>query len=340
MTRTILVAGGYGLVGSHIARHLRRIMPDARLIIAGRNPDKAADLVSELGNAHALALETTDPAKALRSAGTLDAIIAALQDPHDRLLSYALTNGIAHLSITRAVLDMAGFVAQMAHAELKAPVVPTAHWQAGILTLTALDLARRFKTVDSIALSALFDMADPIGPMTVEDAGHFFGKALVMKDNLWTWVDPDAEVTSITIDGETFDARPMSTLDTMSLRPATNAANISFHLGIANSRGARAGGTASHDMQIVMTGTDADGKTITRTRLVSDPRGQAQLTATGAALAAQRAIGADGKPAPKPGLHMPETILDPEAYTARLQSEFGILIEDDALQPSSAFPPA
>jgi len=328
MTKTILIAGGYGLVGSHIARHLRRIMPDAHLIIAGRNPDKAAELVSELGNAEALAVETTDPDKALDSAGKLDAMIAALQDPHDKLLGYALANGIAHLSITRAVLDMAGFVAHAAHADLKAPVIPTAHWQAGILTLTALDLASQFKSVESIAMSALFDMTDPIGPMTVEDAGHFFGKALVMKDGLWTWVDPDAEVTPITIDGETFDARPMSTLDTMSLRPATGAADISFHLGIANSRGTRAGGAASHDMQIVMTGTDASGRSMTRTRLVSDPRGQAQLTATGAALAVQRAIGGDGQPAPRPGLHMPETILAPAAYTDRLTTEFGITIED------------
>jgi NAD(P)-dependent dehydrogenase (short-subunit alcohol dehydrogenase family) len=328
MSKTILVAGGYGLVGSHIARHLRRIMPDARLIIAGRNPDKAADIVSELGNADALGLETTDPVAALESVGKIDALIAALQDPHDKMLTHAINNGIAHLSITRSVLDMSGFVGHLAHANLTAPVVPTAHWQAGILSLTALDLASQFKTVDSIALSALFDMTDPIGPMTVEDAGHFFGKALLVRDNLWTWVDPDAEVTSITIDGETFDARPMSNLDTMSLRSATNAADITFHLGIANSRGTRAGGAASHDMQIIMKGTDANGSAITRTRLVSDPRGQAQLTATGAALAVQRAIGGDGKPAPTATLHMPETLLDAAGYTARLQSEFGILVQD------------
>ena len=40
MTKTILIAGGYGLVGSHIARHIRRLMPDARLLIAGRSPDR------------------------------------------------------------------------------------------------------------------------------------------------------------------------------------------------------------------------------------------------------------------------------------------------------------
>jgi len=328
MTKTILVAGGYGLVGGHIARHLRRIMPEAHLIIAGRNPEKASDLVSELGNAEALALETTDPEKALASVGKIDALIAALQDPQDRMLKYAANNGVAHLSITRSVLDMAAFVGQLAHADLSAPVIPTAHWQAGILTLTALDLAAQFETVDSIAMSALFDMTDPVGPMTVEDAGHFFGKALIAKDNQWTWVDPDTEVASLTIDGETFDARPMSTLDTISLRTATGARAVSFHLGIANSRGTRAGNAASHDMQIVMHGTSKTGQPMAVSRLVSDPRGQAQLTATGAALAVQRAIGGDGQAAPTARLHMPETVFDPAAYTSRLKAEFGIEVED------------
>ncbi len=328
MPKTILVAGGYGLVGSHIARMLRQLMPDATLIIAGRHPEKATDLLAELGNATALGLETTDPVSALEGTGKIDAIIAALQDPHDKVLTYAITNGIAHLSITRSVLDMAALLSHAAHADLTAPVVPTAHWQAGILTLAALDLANQFASVSRISMSALFDMADPIGPMTTEDAGHFFGKALVMRDSQWTWVDPDAEEANVTIDGETFAAKPMSVLDTTSLRAATGAANIAFHLGFGTSRGTRAGGPASHDMQIVMDGLDQSGAPMIRTRLVSDPRGQALLTATGAALAVQRAIGGDGKPAPKAGLHMPETILDATAVTQRLQSEFGITISD------------
>jgi len=330
MSKTILIAGGYGLVGSHIARHLRRLMPDAELIIAGRNPDKAADLVTELGNARALGLETAQPEESLAGTGKVDALIAALQDPEDRMLTYALRNGIAHLSITRSVMDMAGFVAHVAHAQPTAPVVPTAHWQAGIQTLAAVDLAAGFAMVDTIALSALFDMADPIGPMTVEDAGHFFGKALLMRDGHWTWVDPDEEATSITIGAETFDARPMSNLDTVSLRSATGARNVTFHLGMGTSRGTHAGGAASHDMKILIHGQNAAGKDMRRTRIVSDPRGQAQLTATGAALAVQRTVGGDGAPAPAGGLHMPETILDASTVMHRLQAEFGIVVEDQS----------
>lgn len=335
MTKTILIAGGYGVVGSQIARHLRTLMPTANLILAGRNPDKATELVTELGpNTSAVALETTSPDATLSELTDLDAIVCALQDPQDKLLKHALNNGIAHLSITRSVTDMAGLAAHIAHAQPTAPIVPIAHWQAGILTLAALDLAAGFKEVSSIKMSALFDMADPIGPMTMEDAGHFFGKALIVRDDSWTWIDPDDEAAPATIDAETFDARPMSVLDTTSLRAATGAADISFHLGMGTSRGTRAGKAASHDMKIAITGTSTDGQTVTRTRLVSDPRGQAQLTATGAALATCRAINDDGgdgnTPAPAPGLQMPETILDPAQTMQQLTTRFGITIEDEA----------
>ncbi|MEQ8746213.1 hypothetical protein [Pyruvatibacter sp.] len=328
MSKTILVAGGYGVVGTHIARQLRHLMPDAHLIIAGRSPEKAAPLVTELGSAKSLAMDTASPADALTKAGPIDAIVAALQDPHDKLLQFALTNGIAHLSITRAVTEMAGLLATAAHTGLRAPLVPAAHWQAGILSVTALDFANQFQSVHRISMSALFDLADPIGPMTIEDAGHFFGKALIVRDNQWTWIEPDAEAKQITIGTQTFDAKPMSVLDVTSLRAATGAANIGFYLGMGTSSGTRDAGAASHDMLIEIEGTDASGTTTTRTRLVSDPQGQAHLTATGAALATRRAIGGDGKPAPAPAIHMPETILDVRATTALLQSEFGIKVTD------------
>jgi hypothetical protein len=328
MTKSILIAGGYGLVGGHIARHLRHLMPDARLVIAGRNPDKAGDLLAELGNAEGLRLDTMSPPDALTSAGPIDAVVSALQDPHDHLLTHAIRNGVAHLSITRSVTDMAPLVAHVGSATLRAPVIPTAHWQAGITTLAALDLAQSaFAKVDRIAIAALFDMADPIGPMTLEDTGSFFGKALLVEGGLWTWVDPDDHAAQLDIGGETIEARPMSVLDTPSLRAATGAAHISFHLGIGTSRGTKAGNAASHDIRITIEGSDAAGDSVARTRLVSDPRGQAQLTATGAALAAQRAIGGDGAPAPAAALLMPETILNTEHVMAALRAQ-GVTVED------------
>lgn len=328
MTKTILIAGGYGLVGSHIARHIRRLMPDARLLIAGRNPDKAAELVAELGNATACAMDSADPRAALAAAGPLDAMVCALQDPHDQLLAHAIETGCAHLSITRSVNDMAALMARAGNRQLQAPVIPTAHWQAGIIILAAVDLARStFARVDRVSIAALFDMADPIGPMTLEDSGSFFGKAQVLRDGAWCWVDPDAEVANVPVAGEMIETRPMSVLDVPSLRAVTNARDIEFRLGIGTSRGTRSGGAASHDIEITIEGSDATGTALTRTRIISDPRGQAEMTATGAALAARRAVGGDGQPAPAPAVLMPEAILDTGAAMTELRA-LGVTVED------------
>ncbi|MFE0557512.1 hypothetical protein ACFW1P_16545 [Paenibacillus sp. NPDC058910] len=43
MTR-IYIAGGYGVVGSAVARHIRSINQDVEMILAGRNPEKGASL--------------------------------------------------------------------------------------------------------------------------------------------------------------------------------------------------------------------------------------------------------------------------------------------------------
>ena len=43
----VLIAGGYGVVGSQIARFVRKRHPDLPLIIGGRNPDKAESLARE-----------------------------------------------------------------------------------------------------------------------------------------------------------------------------------------------------------------------------------------------------------------------------------------------------
>jgi short subunit dehydrogenase-like uncharacterized protein len=51
MHSRILIAGGYGLIGSNIARHVRRINKEVEIILAGRNPGNGEALAQELGRA-------------------------------------------------------------------------------------------------------------------------------------------------------------------------------------------------------------------------------------------------------------------------------------------------
>ena len=49
MVQRVLIAGGYGAVGSTIARYLRRLAPDLEIILAGRSPESGAELAREIG---------------------------------------------------------------------------------------------------------------------------------------------------------------------------------------------------------------------------------------------------------------------------------------------------
>ena len=47
MSPRVVIAGGYGLVGGLVARHLRAAGHELDLVLAGRNPDQGASLAAE-----------------------------------------------------------------------------------------------------------------------------------------------------------------------------------------------------------------------------------------------------------------------------------------------------
>ena len=49
--KRILIIGGYGMLGSNIARLIRNVDPSIELILSGRNPLKGEQLSDELKNA-------------------------------------------------------------------------------------------------------------------------------------------------------------------------------------------------------------------------------------------------------------------------------------------------
>lgn len=324
MRARILIAGGWGLVGSGIAKVLREAGHDLDIVLAGRNPDTGAALAAGLG-ARAVRLDIADPAEGLAAAGPVDLVIAALQDPDDTLLAAALRSGAGHIGITRTAGNMATS-AITAAAFARRPAMMLGHWQAGALTLAALYAARSFKTVDRVEMAALYDYADPIGPMTEADASGFVGEALIRQAGQWVNVHAPDAARSVPRPGQaTFDAMPMGVLDTPALAAMTGAGDVRFDLGSGESLGTAAGRVASHDLYIDISGRAAGGTTIHRRTLVSDPLGQAHLTALGVLISAERVLGLDGDPPPQ-GLVFPESSIDPNRAVARLQA-FGVRIE-------------
>jgi len=326
MTR-VLIAGGYGVVGGWIARHLRAAGHNIDLILAGRRPEAGAELASEL-KATVARLDTDEAAASLAEVGQVDLVISALQDPDDNLLTAALRRGAAHIGIVRKA-DNVGPTAVAASLLADRPALVMGHWQAGVATFATLAAAQNFEQVDGIAIAALFDYADPAGPMTASDSGAFFTKALLRRDGSWARVEPAEHVRLVERrDLPSFAAQPMGVLDVPGLAAITKARDVRFDIGTGTSIGTVAGGPASHEIYIDIWGQNRQGQARGRRTRVSNPKGQAHLTALGVLIGAERVLGLDGKTPLSGGLIFPERVIDPKRALERL-CQFGVHIQEE-----------
>ncbi|ATQ44990.1 hypothetical protein CSW64_12405 [Caulobacter mirabilis] len=309
-----------------IARHLRAAGHDLDLILAGRHPESGEALAGEL-RARTARLDVADPVADLAAVGPVDLVIAALHDPGDHLQTAALLTGAGHISIVGTADSLMAPRAMTAAILSRRPALMLGHWLAGALTFAAMAAAKGFTRVDRIELASLYDYADPIGPMTAGDAEGFVGRALIRRDGVWATVEAAENGRSVTRGGgDPFDALPMGVLDTPGLAAVTGARDVRFDLGSGTSIGTAAGGPASHDLYIDLTGLAATGETTSQRTLVSDPKGQAHLTGLGVLIGVERLLGLDGDPPPAGGLLFPEQIIDPGRAVARMRS-FGVRIE-------------
>ncbi len=328
MSPRILIAGGYGVVGSQIARHVRAAGHDVDLILGGRNPPDGEALARELG-ATVVQLDTADPTRGLSQAGHLDLVVAALLDPGDTLLTATLRAGAGYIGIVGMAESVASTLIAASAIRCERPTLILGHWQAGVLVAATQTAARAFATVERIELAALYDYADPIGPMTAGDSGSFFERATLRQDGVWVRLDPQAAARAINRrGGPAFDVMPTGVLDVLSLATATGARDVRFDLGTGQSLGSLSGRSASHDLYIDIEGVQGDGVRAGRRWRLSDPAGQAHLTALGVLVGIERVLGLDGAPPPQGGLAFPETLLDPDRTLARLQA-FGVQFEEE-----------
>ncbi|MEC0309299.1 hypothetical protein P4H67_21275 [Paenibacillus lautus] len=321
----IYIAGGYGVIGSAIARHIRKINQDAEIILAGRHPEKGSLLVQELGNARTAFLDIRQ-GQSPAELDQVDLIVSTIQDPADLLIQEALAKGTAHIGITKLADELTPILFAMQNHPPQAPIVPLGHSQAGILTLVAYQEAKSFRNIQSISLTGHYDERDPMGPMTLEETEGFISRALLRENGIWKWVEAAKYPRSIILsNGSQVEGHPMSLLDVPSLAAVTRAPNIRFDFAIHDSIGTRAGGKASQDLYIDLEGVLLDGRSTKRRIALTDPKGQAHFTALGILLSIERILGWDGSPPASGGFYLPETLVPLETAMTRIE-QFGIQI--------------
>ena len=347
-TKTVILAGGAGVVGRQVAAILRRRQPDLRLVLAGRRLDAVQAAAAPL-EAEAMRLDIDAPDLSGASRGAI--IVGLANDLNDRLLTAALAAGSPYLDVTRwTSAQKQALTTVAAQGRPAAPVVFASSWMASTIGLIARDAARELASVERIDIGVLFGLADRAGPNSVAYMDRISTPFLTMEDGVWRERRGfrDGQVRDFG-EGGPHRLYRFDTPDQANLPALTGArtveARIAFdgpvetrlvHVLVASGvwkalSGPRfeklrrsmlynPGDGAAHRVRIDLEGCSAQGETIRRTVQVVDPDGQTHLTALGAVIQIERLLGRLG-PALEAGVHLGEAMPDPAPATALLKSE-------------------
>ncbi|WP_410873252.1 saccharopine dehydrogenase [Nocardia sp. A7] len=324
MEQSVLILGGSGQAGSDTAALLRRWYPTLPLTIAGRDLDRAQRVADELGTATAVTIDLSRRDLGLTETAH-SAVIATLWDDRLNGLHYAQDRELPYLSISSGLLDIGPEIVAGAQKSSAAPVLVASHLMAGIVVLATLDSARAFAGVDTVRVGVALDETDTGGPAGIADLERWSSvtsAGLVRRDGVFTWLaEADARADVRTVDGTTVAGQSIPVLDVPSLALATGAPNVRVDFAVGETPSRRRGEPASTEIRIELDGTDHAGDPLHRTHHLVHPAGQRPLTALGIALGAERLLGLHGV-RPAPGIHMPESLIDP-AYAMERMREIG-----------------
>jgi hypothetical protein len=330
----LLIVGGYGLVGGQAARLLRQRHPDLPLLLGGRHPEAARALAAAIGaSAVAIDVAAEQPLASLPERPA--AVLAAVSDPRDYLLVDAMRRGIPIADINRAghasILDVAVAAARERPA---AAVLLSGSWMAGVSALMAAAVVRELGGAERVDISALASPDDRVGPDSWGFSDRLAWPYYPMRGGRRQPAHPLTGLRRVRCaDLGDRPAALVGTLEqttlpitlgvpTVETRMALQSVAALYGLiGLKRSGALRwlarpaLRGTRAALLQRPGTG-DFAGITVTARNLgrsvsvdLLDTRGQAHLSAIGAAIAAERVLGS-GLPA---GLSFPEQSADPEA---------------------------
>jgi saccharopine dehydrogenase-like NADP-dependent oxidoreductase len=350
---SVLIAGGYGVVGEQIAEVLRDRHAELPLTIAGRNPERGAALAERIGAA-CVVLDVGDH-NPLRD-GRPAAVIGAVNDRNDHLLMQCVRAGIPYMDITRWTSLQRRAALRAAAARPTAPVLLASAWMAGVAPLVACHLASQLDVVDTIEISILYALADRSGsdsieyvdrmtvpfettvnrdlvtvrPLTSGRTVEFHGgkRARVYRidtpeqTTLPLFTGAKTVNTRIGYDSATATVSLQAMRITGLLRLMAHPRLTALRRSLLHSNGE--GGTAQ--LTIEVTGGEHTARAV-----VSDPRGQSHLTAIGAAIGLERLLGLDGVPAEPPGVRFPEQHPDPSGVVDMMCNQ-GISVAADSVR--------
>lgn len=332
MTRRILLAGGYGVVGAQAAALLRKHHPEAEILIGGRREKEAAALAASLGGAQAAVMDVTKP-EPMRDLEGIDAVACFIHETDDHLLTEAAKRGIPYMDITRGQEAQMRGLAAAALLTPSAPMLFTSHWMAGGPAIVARRLADGLDSVARVDMSILYYTGDKMGPDSAS-AGEGMAQGFTARTGgAWRAVGPLSDEREVRFPSGT--VRPvyrmnMGDVTTLALANGAREAGVRLGLDKGNSlatmrrliglglwdllmklpgmsaiAATKPGKGAAHEIVIEVEG-ESGGRTISRRATILDREGQSHLTAVGALYALERIAGLGPSPL-GPGAALPET---------------------------------
>lgn len=323
---SILLIGGYGIVGRWTAYFIRSAYPDVPLLIGGRNLAKAQTSAAEIGNAQGLEVDLSNPDLGLGDRA-ISAVATLFMDDRVAALRFAQSRCVPHISISPGIFELAPEVAAYIHNPNAAPVVLGTEWLVGATTVPTLEFAKAFRRVHNIVIGALLDEQDDFGPaaeVDLERQTEAMPVALARRDGAFYWRrGDDAKAQFRAVDGTAMEASALSPNDVVGLSTVLGTPNVQFNLAIGESSSRRGGEPISTEIIIELEGEDHTGRALRTRHAIVHPEGQMPLTGLGVALVLERLTGLDGNPAPPSGLYFPYQLLEASTYFDRLKQAGG-----------------
>ncbi|MDC9596917.1 saccharopine dehydrogenase [Xenorhabdus anantnagensis] len=347
---SVLLVGGYGVVGQQAAQIINQYRPDLHLIISGRDINKAKKVSETLNNSEGLFFDVENPS--LPNELKIDILLALVNDPQDKLLNFSHQNNIAYIDITRWTerLQVALSKATVMQNQKRSTMIFASSWMASIVATLINDISKSFTKIDSIDMSVLYALNDKAGPNSVDYMDRLTTPFTVKQNGKYQKILPFSdEKTVLFSDGSTHKVFRIDMPEQFIFPLITNAQTVATRIGFDDVKsnqllaflvkkgiwkllsGKRTTGLRrkilynpgkghQHQIRTDIQGTDENGHRKSVYLQINDPKGQTHLTATGAAaLVIQLAEHIQNNHSPI--LNSGESFLDVEKLKSLLSSE-------------------
>ncbi|MFC8688818.1 saccharopine dehydrogenase [Brevibacillus porteri] len=325
----VLIVGGYGTVGSQIAKILHDRHPTLELLLGGRSAGKSLPFASTRLKPFLLDISKSDPLA--HAPDDLTLIISAVNDPDDTLLLAAVRRQIPLIDVTRWTERFTRSIERLKNENIGSPVILASGWMGGTVALLASIHTASLLDVQ-IHLHALYSLQDKAGPDSTDYMDRMTIPFSVTTPTGVKEVTPLSDPEPVTFpNGYHTKCYRLDTPDHTTLVKAQNVTAADFRIAFDNklstfalvslvksriwnllSKSTRQkilynpGAGSPHHVVIQINGRNQHSMNVKRQVEITDPKGQTHLTAMGAAIFAHQIILQNENSTVTPGVLFPE----------------------------------